>query len=50
MAETIYELTEFYCEHHQEWHRKGEHKFPKCLHRFAAYYAFKVSKREEKNG
>ncbi len=44
--ETIYELTEFYCEEHKGWHRKGDDKFPKCITRFQARHSFKVSKRE----
>lgn len=45
-TEKIYELTEFYCEHHKEWHRKDDANFPKCLNHYGAYHSFRVSKRE----
>lgn len=48
VKEWIFELTEFYCEEHKVWHRKGETHFPKCLNRFQAYHSFKVSKRDVK--
>ena len=46
MTETIYEVTEFYCVYHKEWHRKRDDKFSKCLNGFQAYHSFRVSKKE----
>ena len=37
-----YELTEFYCEIHRDWHRITDDKFHKCINLFASHHTFKV--------
>lgn len=48
--ETIYELTQFYCEVCKEWHSKPDKKFFECMNRYGTYYSFKAEKREVQNG